>query len=112
MTARGTDRLKPSAYPLLVAVVAAFSALTPAPASAISWSGPQLIDHQAPFDIQQEINRVSCPSTSLCVAGDGTAHVLASTNPTGGAGAWSVAHLPGVQSIWGLSCPSTSLCVG
>lgn len=62
---------------------------------------------------------VSCPSTSLCVAVGGparfavsSANVVTSTNPTGGAGAWSApASIDGGSSLTGISCPSPSLCV-
>ena len=53
------------------------------------------------------IAAISCPSASLCVAGDDAGNILSSTNPTGGADAWNSA---GVSSIRGVSCPSTSLC--
>jgi hypothetical protein len=33
---------------------------------------------------------VSCPSVSLCVAGDQNGNVLTSTDPTGGANAWTI----------------------
>jgi hypothetical protein len=65
---------------------------------------------------------VSCPSVSLCVAGDSYGEVVTSTDPTGGRGAWNVAYVdrnffigmiaPGGQtSLTSVSCPSTSLCV-
>ncbi len=69
---------------------------------------------------------VSCPSVSLCVAVGGR-DVVISTDPTGGAGAWTL--LPGVDqsvgpecgkyapnedcaaSLVSLSCPSVSFCL-
>jgi hypothetical protein len=54
---------------------------------------------------------VSCPSASLCVAGDGAGNILSSTNPTGGPIAWSIAGVLSNESIGGVSCPSISLCV-
>jgi hypothetical protein len=57
--------------------------------------------------VPQPISAISCPSASLCVAGDETG-ILSSTNPTGGASAWNSGA---VASISGLSCPSVSLCV-
>ncbi len=62
------------------------------------------------------INSVSCPSTSLCVAtwtpffiGASTSYILTSTNPTGGAGAWTSAEVPAAVDL--ISCPSANLCV-
>src|SRR5207248_3859622 len=36
---------------------------------------------------------------------------VASTDPTGGAGKWTVANVDGTHVLRGVSCPSTSLCV-
>ena len=57
------------------------------------------------------VDGVSCPSVSLCIAVDSAGNVLTSTNPTGGAGAWQLAHVAGAGSLLGVSCPSVSLCV-
>jgi hypothetical protein len=56
---------------------------------------------------------VSCPSVSLCVAVDFDENVVASTNPTGGARAWTRTriHRGTVGGLLGVSCPSVSLCV-
>ena len=58
------------------------------------------------------VTSISCPSRSLCVAGDAnTGAIATSSNPTGGASAWTfttgVANAPAA-----LSCPTVSLCVG
>jgi Tol biopolymer transport system component len=53
---------------------------------------------------------VSCPASSLCVAVNG-AHILATTDPTGGAAAWQDTTLIGSSSLSAVACPSTSLCV-
>jgi hypothetical protein len=53
---------------------------------------------------------VSCPAVSLCVATDDAGSLLTSTNPSGGAGAWTVSRLGG-PALSGVSCPSASLCV-
>ena len=66
---------------------------------------------------------VSCPSTGLCVAVDGAGNALESTNPTGGAAAWTITHadtnrrygcggsgLTCQPPLVGVSCPSTALC--
>jgi hypothetical protein len=59
----------------------------------------------------EPITAASCPSSSLCVAGDGAGNILSSTNPTGGPVAWSIAGVLSNELIAGVSCPSISLCV-
>ena len=56
---------------------------------------------------------VSCPSVSLCVAVDFFRNVVTSDNPTAGAGAWSVAPVPGGDGLPlnAVSCGSPSFCV-
>jgi hypothetical protein len=65
---------------------------------------------------------ISCPSTTLCVAVDGAGDVISSPDPTGGAAAWTAAHVDpsptqnntdnaGSVLVRGVSCPSTTLCV-
>lgn len=66
---------------------------------------------------------VSCPTTGLCVAVDGAGNALASTDPTGGAAAWTVtqadtdrrygcsgAGLTCQPPLVSVSCPSAALC--
>ncbi len=65
------------------------------------------------------IKDVSCPTTSACAAIDNNADVVASTDPTGGPGAWWFKNVlsygsegPGDgNGMFGISCPLTSLCV-
>jgi len=89
-------------------------------ASPLSWSSPTLIDSSPP---QPELDAVSCPSALLCVSVDQFGGIVSSTDPTGGASAWSFAQL-GSQTyrpntpcnlvalcLLGVSCPSTTLCV-
>lgn len=111
---------------IVAGALAAQACLAPAESLAASpWSGPELIDHQPPYDAQQPAaNRtplvaVSCPSTSLCVAVDNQGNVATSRDPTAGAFAWKLTHVDSSfnQSLFspgglaGLSCPSASLCV-
>lgn len=59
------------------------------------------------------LDAVSCPSASVCVAGNEAGNILNSTNPTGGSNAWGLADVPNPQpdlAIAGVSCPSISLC--
>jgi hypothetical protein len=66
---------------------------------------------------------ISCPSTTLCVAVDAVGDAFVSTDPTGGAGAWTASYIDpgrtrgcttaglGCQApLVGVSCPSTTLC--
>ncbi len=55
------------------------------------------------------LSGVSCPSTSLCVSVDKAGNVVSSTNPTGGASAWSVAKVG--DEFNAISCGSPQLCV-
>jgi hypothetical protein len=101
-----------TAAPILLVVLMLCSLIGSGAAQAepLAWSAPQLIDHESrPV---WRLNSVSCPSTSLCVAVDEAGHVLTSTNPAGGAGAWSapVSIDPG-KALDQVSCPSMSLCV-
>ena len=60
------------------------------------------------------LRAVSCAGESLCVAVGYEGSVFTSTDPTGGAGAWSVSDLnegPGAAHLTAVSCPSVSLCV-
>lgn len=78
-----------------------FSGPTVAP---LYWSGPVLVDPG------RQITGISCPATSLCVAGDSGEDIVASTNPAGGPGAWTVTHIGG-GAIRHISCASVDLCV-
>jgi hypothetical protein len=65
---------------------------------------------------QTALGAVSCPTVTLCVVPDQSGVVI-STNPTGGAGAWTQTNLVAPSSTqsgggWdGVSCPSPALCV-
>jgi hypothetical protein len=45
------------------------------------------------------------------VAVDATGNALVSTDPSGGAGSWTVTRVDRVGSLNAVSCPSTSLCI-
>lgn len=61
------------------------------------------------------LGSVSCPSESLCVAVGYEGSVYVSTDPTGGAAAWSVSDVNagqrGATHLISVSCPSPALCV-
>ncbi len=80
-----TRRPLPSALAALVGglFLLAFLAAPALADSPFSWSPPVNVDGISPID------SVSCPSTSLCVAGDSAGFVVTSTNPTGGESAWT-----------------------
>lgn len=58
---------------------------------------------------------ISCPTASLCVAVSGERYtsgkILTSTNPTGGASAWTVTQLDESLDLRGISCGTPALCV-
>jgi hypothetical protein len=60
---------------------------------------------------------VACPSVSLCVGVDLEDNAVTSTDPSGGASAWSVANIPPAGSgelgadLLAPTCPSVSLCL-
>ena len=57
------------------------------------------------------IDDVSCGSPTMCVAVDGSGNVLTSTDPTGGAGAWTITAVDGNFAIESVSCPTASFCM-
>jgi len=60
------------------------------------------------------IDAISCASESLCLAVGYEGSVFASTDPTGGANAWSVSDVNeggGATHLTAVSCPSPALCV-
>jgi hypothetical protein len=63
-----------------------------------------------------QVRGVSCPTTEFCAAMSRQGYIYASTNPAGGAPAWSAIALQAEKKprihAYGVSCPSISLCVG
>jgi len=79
------------------------------------WSYPSVIDAHV-------VDQLACPTTSLCVGVDAYGDVVTSTNPTGGASAWTVTNIDNSapetpfslpNALNAVSCPSPagSLCV-
>jgi hypothetical protein len=94
---------------VLFCVIGVFALWVPSARASLTWSAPTLIDSQQGYqDIS--INRISCPSATQCVAIDGNGNVLTSSNPAGGAGAWTIEH-DDLSDANVLSCPATTLCV-
>jgi hypothetical protein len=75
-----------------------------APASAMTWTGPMLIDHARPLGAPQNGSSVSCPSPSMC-GGD----VAFSRRPARGASAWKLVPVPNGLGMQAVSCESESL---
>jgi hypothetical protein len=66
------------------------------------------------FSPSRQIRAVDCPSLGFCIAVSYEGLIYTSTDPTGGAGAWSAADLspegPNIH-MYGVSCPTADLCV-
>jgi hypothetical protein len=84
-----------------------------ADASPLAWSGPVTVDPPNNSNIPEfEMFGVSCPSESLCVALNYHGDVVTSTDPTGGTGAWTPAHIAADGTLAShISCPTVDLCV-
>jgi hypothetical protein len=94
------------APPLLCGLLASVSVSAPAAAAAaLDWTAP------APADSAGQPTSVSCPLQSLCVAVDGSGHVLSTTDPTAAAPTWTVAAIDAGQKLSAVSCVSATLCV-
>jgi hypothetical protein len=54
----------------------------------------------------------SCPTEGACAAVNNNADIITSTDPTGGAAAWSFTNaIPiGPNGMFGISCPTTEFC--
>jgi len=118
-TGYATLALRALALTLLVLAVWAV------PASAGDWTAFTLRDDW----VEGSLFGVSCPSTSLCVAGGSDTLIATSVNPAAGGAAWATFHpggkmelgmepdgpkkvaFPG-NAIRGIACPLTTLCVG
>ncbi len=90
----------------------AFLSLAAAPASAgpaapsLVWAAPVTI-----ASTQGGITGLSCPSVGLCVGVTGDGNAVTSTDPTGGASAWTATiGVDLLGPVHGISCPSASLC--
>jgi WD40 repeat protein len=58
-----------------------------------------------------DLGHLTCPSSTMCVASSFDGTIAGSTDPTAGAGAWSIARLrPTPYGFYAPLCPSTSQC--
>jgi hypothetical protein len=95
-------------------------AASAADAATLTWSGPQLIEHQPPFTNSPPLRDIACPTVRFCVSTtlggpDGVSGIEVSHDPTGGPAAWRYERFatPGMleSDPLGASCPSLRLCV-
>ncbi len=81
-------------------------------ASAPAGAAPELMSWRTAEIDGTALTGVSCASSSLCVAVDGSGRALVATDPAAGsASTWHTAAIPGAGALTGVSCPSSSLCV-
>jgi hypothetical protein len=115
---RAQSSLSPTATP--TATSSPNPTVSPAPTPSrvpgrpLTWAAPVFVDHQPPFD-GNGMNSISCPTVNLCVAVE-YSHVITSSNPTGGAAAWTVTNVDGFSAgntpfMSVVTCPSEALCV-
>jgi hypothetical protein len=57
------------------------------------------------------IEAISCPTATLCVAGDASGNLITTTDPTGLASAWTVTPVEPDGGIGTVSCPTAHLCM-
>lgn len=77
----------------------------------LAWKAPVLVEH-APFAHGNLMENVSCPSVSLCVAGDHVGNIFATTDPGAAPATWTAAAdiAPG-KRIEFLTCQSATFCL-
>ena len=77
----------------------------------VQWSAPTTIDG-VPSTQTHAVTAASCPTASLCVAGDDHGDILTSSAPNGGLTGWHATRKVDPPSPFtAISCPSQSLCV-
>ena len=115
---RAQSSLPPTAIPTATSSPSPTSSPAPAPTrvpgSPLSWTAPVVIDHQPPYD-GNGMNSISCPTINLCVAVE-YSNVITSSNPTGGAAAWTVTNVDGFTGgdtpfMSVVTCTGEVLCV-
>jgi hypothetical protein len=77
----------------------------------LTWTVTNVERVDPSVSVAGEFQGVSCPSVSLCVAVDAAGNIVTSTNPAGGAAAWTSTPT-GTNQLSGVSCaPGTTVCV-
>ncbi len=82
-------------------------------AGASGWHAAALEPTSPSFFLSAPISALSCPTSSLCVAGDAAGNIVTSTDPTAGASAWRTFRVdlkPGLAGITSVSCSSATFC--
>ena len=96
---------------MLLGFVLAILCALPAASSAATfqWSSPTTIDG-APLTQTHAVAAASCPTASLCVAGDDHGDILTSTAPNGGPTGWhAIRQVDPPSPFTAISCLSCSL---
>jgi hypothetical protein len=57
------------------------------------------------------LDAVSCPTATLCVAGDFSGNILTTTDPTGPASAWTISPVEPEGGIGSVTCPTAHFCM-
>jgi hypothetical protein len=74
---------------------------------AAAWSQAQVVTGQFAAIPGGGIEAISCPSQSFCLAVDSLGHAAWSTQPSGGAGTWTVQQVAGGNAAADVTCPGT-----
>src|ERR1019366_8664802 len=80
-------------------------------AGAAVWTVTSVDQTVTPSGSAASLVDVSCSSESLCVAADDAGNVVTSTNPTGGASAWTVADIDGTTALTSVACRASRFCI-
>jgi hypothetical protein len=75
-----------------------------------AWTVTKVLPIISDYGGDEQLEAVSCASVNLCVVTDDNGDVLTSTDPAGGADAWTTTHVDS-RGLGGVSCPSVRLCV-
>lgn len=79
-------------------------------AATVTSADPAWSDAPVLTQAGDQVQRVSCPLSTLCVAADDLGNVFYSADPTASAAAWHDVTGVGTNTTNELSCPSASLC--
>jgi len=87
-----------------------FTSTNPA-GGASAWNRTAVTGSGGGGDVPPPFSAISCTAAPLCVATDGDGDVITSTDPAGGASAWTVSYLGYSSNLTGVSCTSGGTCV-
>jgi Divergent InlB B-repeat domain len=89
----------------------AFGAVGSVTTAAASAATPLTFAAAQPMGVSAAVGGLSCPSTTLCVAGDDSGQVLFSTDPASPTSAWTHVTIPAADELTAASCATTTFCV-